>query len=61
MLDGDGNLSYALEEVMETYYSFSLWERYVHLTFDYQFIANPAFNQTRGPVSVFGARLHVEL
>ena len=28
---------------------------------DYQFISDPAFNRDRGPVSVFGARLHWEL
>jgi hypothetical protein len=26
----------------------------------YQFVANPAFNSARGPVSIFGARLHGE-
>jgi len=25
---------------------------------DYQFVANPAFNRDRGPVSIFGLRLH---
>ena len=27
------------------------------LTFDYQLIANPAYNRDRGPVSVIGTRL----
>jgi high affinity Mn2+ porin len=27
---------------------------------DYQFITDPAFNRDRGPISVFGARLHWE-
>jgi high affinity Mn2+ porin len=30
------------------------------LTLDYQFIANPAYNHDRGPVSVLGARLHAQ-
>jgi high affinity Mn2+ porin len=30
------------------------------LTLGYQFIANPAYNAARGPVSVIGARLHVQ-
>jgi high affinity Mn2+ porin len=30
------------------------------VTFDYQFIVNPAYNRDRGPVSVFGARVHTE-
>jgi high affinity Mn2+ porin len=59
MLDGDGALNYGCEKVLETYYSFKVCE-YVHTTLDYQFITNPAFNRDRGPVSVFGARLHWE-
>ena len=31
-----------------------------HLAFDYQFFADPAFNRDRGPVNVFGGRLHWE-
>ena len=31
------------------------------LTFDYQFVANPAFNADRGPVSIFAARIHIQL
>jgi high affinity Mn2+ porin len=27
---------------------------------DYQFVVNPAFNRDRGPVSVFGTRIHWE-
>ncbi|HEX4120107.1 MAG TPA: carbohydrate porin [Verrucomicrobiae bacterium] len=60
MLDGDGNLNYGWEKVLETYYDLRVW-RTIHLTADYQFIANPAFNRDRGPVSIFGARLHWEL
>ena len=59
MLDGDGALNYGPEKVLETYYDFKIWKS-VHGAFDYQFITDPAFNQARGPVSVFGARLHWE-
>jgi high affinity Mn2+ porin len=59
MLDGDGALTYRPEKVLETYYNCQIWKT-IHVTFDYQFIANPAFNAARGPVSVFGARLHWE-
>jgi high affinity Mn2+ porin len=59
MLDGDGALTYSPEKVLETYYDFKIWKS-VHGAFDYQFITDPAFNQARGPVSVFGARLHWE-
>jgi high affinity Mn2+ porin len=57
--NGDGNLSYACETVLETYYDFSLGKS-AHLTVDYQFFADPAFNRDRGPVNVFGVRLHWE-
>ena len=59
ILDGDGALSYSPEKVIETYYDCAVWKS-VHLAFDYQFIADPAFNRDRGPVSVFGARAHWE-
>jgi len=59
MLDGDGALNYGYEKILETYYSYPLCKN-VHGTLDYQFITNPAFNRDRGPVSVFGARLHWE-
>jgi high affinity Mn2+ porin len=56
---GDGALSYRAEEVLETYYLLTLNE-WAGLTVGYQFIANPAYNAARGPVSVFDARLHVQ-
>jgi high affinity Mn2+ porin len=59
ILAGDGKLNYGWEQILETYYDFNIWKT-VHATLDYQFIANPAFNRDRGPVSVFGARLHCE-
>ncbi len=59
MLDGDGKLSYGWEKTMETYYDFKIWKT-IHTSVDYQFIVDPAFNRDRGPVSVFGARLHWE-
>lgn len=59
ILAGDGNLNYGWEKILETYYDFKIWKT-VHASLDYQFISDPAFNQDRGPVSVFGARLHWE-
>jgi len=56
---GDGALSYRAEEVLESYYLLALNE-WTALTLGYQFIANPAYNAARGPVSVIGARLHVQ-
>ena len=59
ILAGDGALTYGWEKVLETYYDVKIW-RTLHGALDYQFVANPAFNRDRGPVSVFGARLHWE-
>jgi high affinity Mn2+ porin len=56
---GDGRLpNPGNEQVIETYYSFPLLA--AKLTLDYQFIANPAFNRDRGPVSVLATRLHTQ-
>ncbi len=59
ILAGDGHLNYGWEKLLETYYNFQIWKS-IHATVDYQFISNPAFNRDRGPVSVFGLRLHWE-
>jgi high affinity Mn2+ porin len=59
ILSGDGALNYGWEKILETYYDFKIWKT-LHVTVDYQFITNPAFNRDRGPVCVFGARLHWE-
>jgi high affinity Mn2+ porin len=58
ILVGDGRLpDYGRETVVEAYYSAALFKD-VALTADYQFIANPAYNPDRGPISVIGLRLH---
>ncbi len=59
ILDGDGALNYAKEKVIETYYQAKITKRLL-AALDYQFVADPAFNTARGPVSVFGARFHFE-
>ena len=59
LLVGDGTLPHpGPEQIIETYYAFPLLASTV--TFDYQFIVNPAYNRDRGPVSVIGARVHAE-
>jgi high affinity Mn2+ porin len=59
ILVGDGMLPHpGPEQIVETYYAFPLLASTV--TFDYQFIVNPAYNRDRGPVSVIGARVHTE-
>jgi high affinity Mn2+ porin len=57
ILDGDGALTYGSEKVIEAYYNLAVWKS-VQVTPDYEFVDNPAFNRDRGPVSVFGIRLH---
>ncbi len=59
LLIGDGQMNYRSEKIVEAYYaySFNAWST---LTFDYQFVANPAYNADRGPASIFAARAHAE-
>jgi high affinity Mn2+ porin len=57
---GDGRLRYGLEEIGELYYQVAV-VRGVRFTADYQFVRNPAYNRDRGPVHVFGLRLHAEI
>lgn len=59
ILAGDGALTYGWEKSLETYYEFQVWKT-VYATLDYQFVSDPAYNRARGPVSIFGARLHWE-
>ena len=61
VLIGDGQLNYSRERILETYYSADLgFGHHSALTFDYQYITNPAYNADRGPVSIFAVRLHSE-
>jgi high affinity Mn2+ porin len=59
LLIGDGQLNYRPEQILEAYYAYALGRGFT-LTADYQFIANPAYNADRGPVSIFSGRLHGE-
>jgi hypothetical protein len=53
ILIGDGQLpNPGLEEIFETYYSYGFTEA-TKVTFDYQFVNNPAYNTQRGPVNAF--------
>jgi high affinity Mn2+ porin len=59
ILVGDGKLpNPGPEQILEMYYSLPVqsWR----LTFDYQLIANPAYNRDRGPVSILGTRLRTQ-
>ena len=60
ILIGDGQLPhYGTEDILEAYYSAQLLGWLTAGT-DYQFIANPAYNRDRGPVSVLAVRLHAQ-
>ena len=60
ILVGDGRLPHKdTERVFEGYYKLGLPARF-DLTFDAQVIGDPAYNTDRGPVAVFGLRLHAQ-
>jgi high affinity Mn2+ porin len=60
ILVGDGKLPHPdAEKILETYYSYALTTA-TKLSVDYQLIANPAYNSDRGPVSLFGVRVHTQ-
>ncbi len=50
----------APEYVWESYYSAQLFHGFF-ASFDFQHVANPAYNQDRGPVWIFSIRLHWEM
>ena len=56
---GDGGLRQAGEGIVEVFYSFNLL-RAIWLTGDYQHLWNPGFNADRGPLDIYGGRIHVE-
>lgn len=57
---GDGALNYRPEQIGEVFYSVGL-ARKLWATIDLQAIRNPGYNADRGPVKVFGVRLHLEI
>ncbi len=60
ILIGDGQLpNPGLEDIIEAYYSYALSSS-TKVSFDYQFIANPAYNADRGPVNIFAGRFHTQ-
>lgn len=60
ILVGDGQLPRpGTERIVESYYAWRI-SQYLAMTVDYQYVANPAYNRDRGPVSIFALRLHAE-
>lgn len=56
---GDGKLRYGRENIIETYYTLHVW-RGIYVAPGVQHIANPGYNQDRGPVLIPTFRLHTE-
>jgi hypothetical protein len=56
---GDGYISQGPETTFDIFYSFNFLKA-VWLSADYQHIINPGMNTDRGPVDVFGWRVHAE-
>jgi hypothetical protein len=56
---GDGAIRPGAETAFDAFYSVS-FRRWLWLTGDFQHVANPGFNQDRGPVNIFGVRIHGE-
>jgi high affinity Mn2+ porin len=56
---GDGQLSYAPEMVIETYYNVRV-RKGIFVTLDLQGTANPGYNRDRGPVGQVALRMHFE-
>ena len=56
---GDGALTYGREDLLEAYYTASLW-RGLSAAAGFQYIAHPGYNRDRGPLRVGTLRLHVD-
>jgi len=60
ILIGDGALPLSgPEQVTESYCSFAITHNF-HLSVDYQYVNNPAYDRLRGPASVIAVRLHFQ-
>ena len=60
ILVGDGRLPHpGAEQIIETYYSIAALA-WAHVSLDYQWVKNPAYNADRGPVSIVAVRVHAQ-
>jgi len=58
---GDGSLNYGLEQLTELYYSAAIKKNLLYLSGAYQFLINPGYNKSRGPVNIFSIRIHAAI
>ncbi len=56
---GDGGLTYGSEKIVEAFYTAHLWRGF-SVSYDFQHVNNPGYNQARGPVSVSAFRFHTD-
>jgi hypothetical protein len=56
---GDGGLTYGPEKIVETFYTAHLWRGFF-VSYDFQHINDPGYNQARGPVAVSAFRFHTD-
>jgi high affinity Mn2+ porin len=56
---GDGALTYGREKTVETFYTAHLWRGFF-VSYDFQHINDPGYNQARGPVAVSALRFHTD-
>jgi high affinity Mn2+ porin len=56
---GDGTLTYGREKILETFYTAHLWRGFF-VSYDFQHVNNPGYNQARGPVAVSALRFHTD-
>jgi high affinity Mn2+ porin len=56
---GDGGLHYGPEMITETYYRCQVLKA-LAVSPDAQLVVNPAYNRSRGPVPIWGVRVHAE-
>jgi high affinity Mn2+ porin len=56
---GDGKLNYGREMILEALYNLGV-TRNILFTLDFQEVWNPAYNEDRGPVTIFQGRFHIE-
>ena len=60
ILVGDGRLPHPGDErIVEAYYDVAALKA-LHVSFDFQFVDNPAYNRDRGPVPIGAVRLHAQ-
>lgn len=59
LIIGDGSLRYGSERIIEVYYDLPVHRNNIFAAINYQGIINPGYNRDRrGPVHIFGMRLH---